>query len=238
MWEPLRDALVEAGYAFVSIDFRLAPETKAEEIIQDVVDACRWIRSKGAKRFSLDTEALALIGGSSGGYLVLMAGRRLEPRPRALISVSGLGDLDLLRKNHNPDRSGLNREEGSYAVVKSAPVSGSEDPKRLKMGRYLMENGWLLYETLGFDPDEDPARYDRLGLFKEIPADFPPTLVVHAEKDPNVPFKEAKKILSALEDRNVECELCSVAEGHSSVVIEKYPGVKERIVSFLNKHLK
>lgn len=238
IWVSLRDAIVESNCALVSIDFRLAPETKVEEILQDVVDACKWIRSKGAVRYSLDPGRLALIGGSSGGYQVLLAGRALEPRPRAVISVSGLGDLDLLRKNHNPDRSGLNWDESPYSMVNKRPLTGSEDEERLKMSRYLMENGWLLYEILGFDPDEEPERYNTLSLFKDIPSDYPPTLVVHAEKDGAVPFREAERIMKALTERAIECELFAVEEGHASSLINKYSESVKRIKSFLNEKLK
>lgn len=236
--ESLRDELMKAGYALVSIDFRLAPETRIEEIIEDVADACRWIRENGAEKLSVDPRRMALIGGSSGGYLALIAGRLLEPRPRALISVSGLGDLELLRKHHNPDRTGFKRDEGPYAVVKDEPLCGSEDPARLKLGQYLVEKGWLLYETLGFDPDEEPERYDRLSLIKDIPAGYPPVLLVHAESDPSVPFDEAAKVMHALKEKGIDCKLFVVPEGHSSELLEKNPKALRQILSFLDEHLK
>src|SRR5436190_8098774 len=39
----LVDACRERGYIIVSIDYRLAPETQLPAIIDDVVDAFRWI---------------------------------------------------------------------------------------------------------------------------------------------------------------------------------------------------
>ena len=47
----LRDTLVSAGYVVVSIDYRLAPETKLTGILEDVRDAFAWIRSEGEKQF-------------------------------------------------------------------------------------------------------------------------------------------------------------------------------------------
>ncbi len=43
----LLDKLLKAGYVVVSIDYRLAPETKLPAILEDVQDACKWIREKG-----------------------------------------------------------------------------------------------------------------------------------------------------------------------------------------------
>jgi acetyl esterase/lipase len=39
--------LLKAGYAVVSIDYRLAPETKLPAILEDLQDACKWVREKG-----------------------------------------------------------------------------------------------------------------------------------------------------------------------------------------------
>ena len=42
----LERELLDAGCAIVSIDYRLAPETKLPEILGDVVDAHAWVRGK------------------------------------------------------------------------------------------------------------------------------------------------------------------------------------------------
>ena len=89
----LLGALTEAGYVVVSIDYRLAPETKLPAIVEDVQDACRWVRERGPKLFRIAPERLAVMGGSAGGYLTLMTGFRVEPRPKALVSFWGYGDI-------------------------------------------------------------------------------------------------------------------------------------------------
>ena len=62
---------LQAGFCLVSIDYRLAPETKLPEIIADLRDAIRWVRRCGPGLFGLDPERLAVIGHSAGGYLTL-----------------------------------------------------------------------------------------------------------------------------------------------------------------------
>src|SRR5262245_31675186 len=62
-----------AGYTLVSIDYRLAPDTKIPGIIEDLRDAFRWIRAQ-AEPFGIDPDRLAVIGHSAGGYLTLMSG--------------------------------------------------------------------------------------------------------------------------------------------------------------------
>jgi acetyl esterase/lipase len=82
------------GYAVVSIDYRLAPETKMPEIISDVESAFRWIGGEGARQFHLDTDHIVVFGASAGGYLTLVTGYRVSPKPKALVSLYGYGQLN------------------------------------------------------------------------------------------------------------------------------------------------
>jgi acetyl esterase/lipase len=56
---------LQAGYVVVSIDYRLAPETKLPEIIEDLQDAHRWVREKGPELFRIDPDRVALVGDSA-----------------------------------------------------------------------------------------------------------------------------------------------------------------------------
>jgi hypothetical protein len=61
----VREPLLEAGYIIVSIDYRLAPETKLPVILQDLEDAYTWVHRHGTKLFNGKTDRLILMGGSS-----------------------------------------------------------------------------------------------------------------------------------------------------------------------------
>ena len=75
----------DAGYRMISIDYRLAPETKLPGIIADVRDAVDWIYDRGWNR-------LGAIGHSAGGYLALMTGA-FPNRPQAIVSFYGYGNF-------------------------------------------------------------------------------------------------------------------------------------------------
>ena len=89
-----RKRYLDAGYVIVSIDYRLAPETKLQGIIEDVQDAIKWVRTKGPELYKIDPKRVAVVGHSAGGYLTLMAGFAVEPRPQALVAFYGYGDID------------------------------------------------------------------------------------------------------------------------------------------------
>jgi acetyl esterase/lipase len=88
-----RQLYVDAGFVFVSIDYRLAPETKLPEILSDIEDAYLWLRNVGPGLFDVDPESISVLGNSAGGYLALTSGYRFTPRPRAIVSFYGYGDV-------------------------------------------------------------------------------------------------------------------------------------------------
>jgi acetyl esterase/lipase len=54
--------LLQDGYVVVSIDYRLAPETKLPAILEEVRDAYRWVREKGPGLFNIDSGRVAVRG--------------------------------------------------------------------------------------------------------------------------------------------------------------------------------
>ena len=87
------DVYCGVGYAVVSVDYRLAPETKLGEMIADVRAAFAWVRTRGPELFGADPDRVAAMGPSAGGYLTLMAGFHVKPRLQALVAIAGYGDI-------------------------------------------------------------------------------------------------------------------------------------------------
>ena len=75
------------------IDHRLAPQARLAAILEDIEAAYKWVYQEGNTLFGIDPDRIAIVGHSSGGYLTLMAGIRLSPRPRALVSFYGFGNM-------------------------------------------------------------------------------------------------------------------------------------------------
>ena len=104
---PLFDVLAGAGYAWFSIDYRMAPEFRFPQSIEDVNSAIKWVKAN-ASTYRVDTAKIALIGESAGGFLVNYAGTHETPetRVRAVVDLYGPVDYGKLaeeRRDH-PER--------------------------------------------------------------------------------------------------------------------------------------
>ncbi|MBL8829350.1 MAG: alpha/beta hydrolase, partial [Planctomycetaceae bacterium] len=71
--KPLFAPLSQAGFAWFTINYRLAPQHRWPACADDVATAIRWVKHH-AKEYQVDTRRIALIGESAGGHLVSWAG--------------------------------------------------------------------------------------------------------------------------------------------------------------------
>src|SRR5262249_13775470 len=126
----LLDLCRAEGFALVSLDYRLAPEVKLPAIIEDIQDAFRWLHEQGLERLHLDPARLVVTGGSAGGYLTLMTGCCVKPRPLALVAYWGYGDVDgdwyTQPSEHYRKSAALVGKDEAYKGVGAKVLTGSE----------------------------------------------------------------------------------------------------------------
>ena len=239
-----QDALLKMGYVVVSIDYRLAPETKLPAIIEDIQDAWRWIRGAGAKLIHADPERVAVAGGSAGGYLTLMTGFRVNPRPRALVSFWGYGDITAPWYSR-PDafystQPAVPKEE-AYGAVGTAPLS--EPPGKNQRGRFYLDcrqHGIWPKEVAGRDPDAEPRWFDRYCPVRNVTPQYPPTMLIHGTEDTDVPYEESRKMAEKLSQSGVEHQLITVAgagHGLAGAQPEEVAQASDRAAEFVKSHL-
>jgi acetyl esterase/lipase len=224
-------ALLEAGFRVVSIDYRLAPETKLPAIIEDVRDALGWIRAQ-AGTLEIDAGRIAVCGGSAGGYLTLMAGWCVKPRPKALVSFWGYGDI-VGPWYSRPDpfylkQPAVSREEAT-AAVGHAPLS--EPAAQNSRGRfylYCRQQGTWPKEVGGRDPDSARHWFDRYCPLRNVTREYPPTMLVHGTADTDVPYEQSKMMAERLRQAGVEHQFVSVPEGAHGIG-NISPGEQDRI---------
>ena len=208
--------MVRAGYALVSIDYRLAPETKLSFIIEDLEDAFAWVRAQGPELFNADVSRIAVMGSSAGGYLTLTSGFRTEPRPTVLVSFWGYGDLVgdwYSQRSRHPrhNRRRISAEE-AHAQVSGPPISNSRD--RPGDGGifydYTRHNGLWPIEVSGWDPHTETERFYPFMPVRNVTADYPPTMLIHGTDDTDVPYEQSLMMASEFEEHGVAYELVTI----------------------------
>lgn len=86
--------LADAGFAWFSINYRLAPQNRFPADGDDVESAIAYVKANAAT-YRIDPHRLALIGESAGGHLVSYVGARNLPKSRvaAVVSMYGVHDF-------------------------------------------------------------------------------------------------------------------------------------------------
>jgi acetyl esterase/lipase len=207
------------GFAIVSIDYRLAPKTRLAAIVEDLRDAFDWARSEAAARFKLDHSRIAVVGHSAGGYLALLSGYRVDPRPRAIVSYYGYGDVAgawYSRPDPFYRQQPLVPEVEARAAVGTRPISDGSGPlaeARHRFYLYCRQQGLWPREVVGADPDASPAAFDPFCPIRNVTPGFPPTLLLHGDRDTDVPYEQSVQMAARLAEIGVQHELITIRDG-------------------------
>ena len=126
--KPLFEPLAKAGFAWFTINYRLAPQHQWPACADDVATAIKWVKAHAAD-YKVDVKLIALIGESAGGHLVSWAGVMGEGDTRVAAVVPFYAPHDLVvqvkRRNALGGLGGLiGSEEMSDATMqKLAEIS-------------------------------------------------------------------------------------------------------------------
>lgn len=167
------------GYVTVTVSYRLQKEAKFPAAVQDVRCAIKWIKAH-AKDYFIDPNKIAVIGGSAGGHLSMMAGYAADDpyfdgecefdsvdcRVQAVVNLYGPADLTT-----------------EYAISR--------------------------YETkdfIGKPYTEVPEMYRKASPAFYISQDDPPTLTFHGTIDELVPVSQSDSLKVWLDKAGVPNE--------------------------------
>ncbi|KAL1950706.1 hypothetical protein VTO73DRAFT_5830 [Trametes versicolor] len=106
-WFPtwLHRRVTELGMVFISADYRLIPPATGHDILCDIKDLFHFIESelnqgiledwvtatRVGRPFQINPHALAVSGSSAGGLCAYLAAIHASPRPKAVLSLYGMG---------------------------------------------------------------------------------------------------------------------------------------------------
>jgi acetyl esterase/lipase len=201
---------LEMGWAVVNVGYRLGPVARAPAAVEDGLCALRWV-IQNADEYNLDSSRIVTTGNSAGGHLALTTGMI-------------------------PASAGLDREcPGSEELRVAAIINwyGITEVGDLLEGPnirgYAVEWMGSLENRFEIAERVSPMKYVRAGL--------PPTLTIHGDADPTVPYQQAVALHKKLDEVGVPNALHTVPNGgHGAFNREQTVAIFETIQRFLSQH--
>ncbi len=222
---PTFDLFSQVGFAWFTIDYRMAPEFRFPEAREDVESAIKWVKAH-AKEYHLDPAKIVLAGESAGGFLVNYAGTHetKETKVAAVVDIYGPVDyakLAVERRDH-PERFNMKSIGGHLANGGSS--------------RFFLPVG-------GADPSGDAglAKLREVSPLFAVHKGMPPFLCIHGTKDDQVSYEQSPMMCDAMHKVGAVCDIITVEGGGHGMSTWKAPEQqhwKTEMIEWLKKTLK
>jgi acetyl esterase/lipase len=208
---------VALGYSVVNVEYRLANVSLAPAAIEDCRCALRWVVAH-AKDYNFDANRIVVAGASAGGHLALTTG--------------------MIPANAGFDRSCYTVDEPKVAAI--VDFFGITDVADLLDGpnkKPFPESWPYTVQWLGNQPNRaeiakaaSPLTYVRAGV--------PPTIAIHGDADPLVPYSHSVRLQDALQKAGVAHKLVTIPRGgHGNFSTAEWRDAFVEIDSFLSAHI-
>ena len=208
---------IAMGYSVVNVEYRLANVSLAPAAIEDCRCALRWVVAH-AKDYNLDTNRIVVAGESAGGHLALTTG--------------------MIPASAGFDRTCLTPTEPHVAAI--VDFFGITDIADLLDGpnkKPFPESWPYTVQWLGNQPNRaeiakaaSPLTYVRAGV--------PPTISIHGDADPLVPYTHSVRLQEALQKAGVAHKLVTIPRGgHGNFSTTEWRDAFVEIDSFLSANV-
>ncbi|MBA61974.1 MAG: hypothetical protein CMJ76_06365 [Planctomycetaceae bacterium] len=217
---PIFEPLMQLGFSYISINYRLAPEVTYPTLTDDVERAIAFIKAN-TKRFNVNPDKLVLMGDSAGGLLVSYVGAKHKPGNEVAGVISFFGEHDLvIRASENPcavDGKTIARPKGGCISAGLAAYLGFKE--------VTAETRKLLAAA---------------SCVTHVDEDMPPYLLLHGTRDYGVPIEQSISMYQTMRKRRNYCRLVSVVGGNHGIGSWSQPGqqhYKAALRQFLTKQV-
>ena len=217
---PLFDVLANAGIAWFSIDYRMAPEFRFPQAIEDVNSAIRWVKANAAE-YHVDVSKIAIIGESAGGFLVNYAATHETPETRVAAGVDFYGPVDY----------------GKLAELRR------DHPERFDMAtinRHAANGGGIHFFGAEQLDEAGLAKLRAVSPILAVHKGMAPFLCIHGNKDDQVAYEQSPAMCDAMHQVGAGCELITIQGGGHGMGGWRDPEMqhwKPEMVAWLKKTL-
>jgi acetyl esterase/lipase len=216
-------ALNNAGYAVVSVNYRLSNEAQWPAQLDDLKSIVTYLRTNAAT-YHLDTNKIGAWGASAGGHLTAMMGIALaaDPATRIQAAVDWFGPIDFYNMDTDILATNVTRCTGANGAANS--------PESALIGATVSEN----------KSKADAA--SPLSYLAALPTTttLPPFYVSHGLMDCNIAAAQSEHLHNAIrakfgESKSTYLPLANGTHGGGDFTAAY---VETAVIDFLNLHLK
>jgi len=190
---PTFQPLADAGFAWFSIDYRMAPEFRFPEARQDVDAAINWVKAN-AHTYKVDSSKIVLTGESAGAFLVNYAATHETPATKVAAVVDIYGPVDYER---------IARQRQAYP----ARFNMTSITAHQKNGGSIWFFGVEGYDEAGF------AKLKEISPLYAVHKGMPPFLAIHGTRDDQVPYEQSPMLCEAMRKVGARCDIITVEAG-------------------------
>lgn len=218
--KPLFAPLEEAGFAWFSIDYRMAPKFRFPQANEDVNSSIEWLKEHAAE-YRVNPNKIVLIGESAGGFLVNYAGTHETKDTRVAAVVDLYGPVDY----------------GKLAEQRR------DHPERFNMttiNRHAANGGGIHFFGADALDEIGLKRLRTVAPIFAVHKGMAPFFIIHGDKDDQVAFDQSPAMCQAMKKVGAPCELVTVVGGGHGMSGWKAPDMqhwKPEMIVWLKKTL-
>ena len=222
LFAPLGQALAQRGYVCVVPEYRLSGEAPFPAAVHDGKAAIRWTRAN-ARRFRIDPDRIATIGGSAGGHLAGFMGAT-----NGIKRFEGIG-------GHNDQSSSV---QASIVMCGAMTLLDPHIIERIEKNKDGPRGDAVIDFMGGHTPSTNRGIYEEASPLAHVGANSPPMLFIDGEFDrPEIRYTEFRK---RLDSHRIPHQFVLMPKGpHPFWVYEHWFGpTVDAVDAFLKEHLK
>ena len=217
---PLFEPLTNAGFAWFTIDYRLAPEAHFQEAMADVNTAIQWVKAHAAE-YHVDVRKIAIIGESAGGYLANYSGTHQTPETSIAAVVDFYGPIE-------------------YGVLASERRDHPERFNMATINRHASNGGGIHFFGVEQLDAAGLAKLHEVSPIAGVSKGMPPFLCIHGTKDDQVSYTQSTTMCETMHSAGASCELIAIEGGGHGMGGWKAPEMqhwKSEMIAWLRKTL-
>lgn len=214
--------LLDAGFAVVSVQYRLSGEAVFPAAIADVAAAVRWVRAN-ANDYGLAAERIAGFGSSAGAYLI------------SAVALAG-NDSDLVASigPYSEVSCGLAAVVEHYGPADFLRLDEDAPADAIEV---MDDPDSTIARFFGFRPSSRPDVVEQGNLCRLAHPGAPPFLIVHGDQDRRVGVEQSRRFHRALTAVRARAELVEIAGGDHGSPHFNAPPLHDRTLAFLENAL-